>query len=415
VVCYGTGLGQTDPPIPAGQATSSQARARTQVMLYVGERPAQVQYAGRAPGFAGLDQIQFTIPNDAPEGCGVPLRIQMGSQIGNMGTIAVNRTGLGCLDPVETPVPGSGVGSVVVAGGLGVLGPGQLGQGKGPGGPRSALGQGPGGVGPGGIGPRGLHPGIPPHAGGLGLGTRASMGTDVAPGRFLRPGGSGSPAVGIPPVGSCQLFAMPAGDASADVFTGAAQYLNAGNLSLTCAGTQQRIGPETIGGAGYLYTTQLGQALGPGTCTLSGSGGPDVGAFGPVQLTVPAAINVTTSLALGARVSRQSAFRLNWTGGGPNELVVIHGRGFAAPVGTPSDTDPTQFPSRAFLCTAPASAGNFTVPDWAMNGLPAGPFSVNVTQMPNATGVARFGARGLEGGGTFRWMHTLAWLDLVLE
>jgi hypothetical protein len=339
----------------------------------------------------------------------------MGSQIGNMGMIAINRTGLRCLDPVETPVPGSGVGSVVVAGGLGVLGAGQLGSGKMPGGPRLALGPGPGGVGPGGIGPRGIHPGIPPHAGGLGLGVTRSMGTDVAPARFMRLGGSGTPSVGIPPVGSCQLFTQAAGDTSADVFTGPVQYLNAGNLSLTCSGTQQRIGPDTIGGAGYLYAAQLSQPLGTGTCTLSGSGGPDVGAFGPVELNVSAPVNVTTSLPQGTRVSRQSSFRLNWTGGGPNDMVIIHGRSFAVPAGTPADADPTQFPSRAFMCSAAASAGNYTVPDWAMNGLPAGLFSVNVTQMPNANGVARFGARGLKSGGTFRWMYTVTYLDLMLE
>lgn len=413
MTCYGTGFGPTDPPVPAGQAAAGPAPAQNQVGLFVGERPAQVQYAGRAPGFAGLDQLQFTVPEDAPDGCAVPLRVQIGNQIGNVATIAVNRTGLPCQDPVETPMAGRSVGSVVVAGGLGNLGPGQLGSGSGPGGPHMAMGSGPGGVGPGGIGPRGLHPGIPPHAGGVGLGANRSMGTDVAPARFMRLGATGGPSVGIPPVGSCQLYTQAAGEGSADLFTGPVQYLNAGNLDIECSGTHQRLGPDTVGGGGYLYAASLEQPLGSQTCTLSGSGGPDVGAFGPVTLDVPGPITITTNLPFGARVNRQNAFQLNWSGGGADEIVMIHGRAFLGDL--PPDGDPTQLRSRAFVCSAPAGAGNFTVPEWVMNGLPAGPFSLNMTHMPNASGVARFGSAGLAQGGMFRWMFTTAFLDLVLE
>lgn len=41
----------------------------------IGGRPATVLFAGLAPGFVGLDQLNFVIPPDAPLGCNVPITI----------------------------------------------------------------------------------------------------------------------------------------------------------------------------------------------------------------------------------------------------------------------------------------------------------------------------------------------------
>lgn len=80
---WGTGLGPTNPQVPGGQGATGQAPAVNQPSVFIGDRPAQVQYAGRAIGFAGLDQINVVIPPDAPPGCAVPLRIQLGNQVGS--------------------------------------------------------------------------------------------------------------------------------------------------------------------------------------------------------------------------------------------------------------------------------------------------------------------------------------------
>ena len=156
-----------------------------------------------------------------------------------MGTIAIHAGGLRCADPFEDILSGTSHGSVVPNSGLGRLGRGQLGLNPGPGGPGMGMGMGgmvgpgPGGVGRGGIGPVGIHPGIQPHAGGLGLGMTASLGMDVVTARFVRLSGSSNPDIGIPPApsNSCNSYFLgPFGNA--DMFAGPVQFLNAGELTL---------------------------------------------------------------------------------------------------------------------------------------------------------------------------------------
>ena len=91
LVLWGTGLGPTNPPVQAGTGAPGQAPAVNQPEVWVGNVRAQVQYAGRAPGFAGLDQIQVAIPPDAPRGCAVPVRLQLGDQVSNIGTLLLAR------------------------------------------------------------------------------------------------------------------------------------------------------------------------------------------------------------------------------------------------------------------------------------------------------------------------------------
>ena len=121
VVLWGSGLGPTDPPIPAGEAPSGPAPAVQQPQVFIGEHPAMVQYAGRSPGFAGLDQINVLIPEDAPTGCAVPVRTQVGPHTSNIGTISVSPDGHPCRDPFEDIVSGSSHGSVLLSSGLVLL------------------------------------------------------------------------------------------------------------------------------------------------------------------------------------------------------------------------------------------------------------------------------------------------------
>jgi uncharacterized protein (TIGR03437 family) len=46
-------------------------------------------YAGRAPGFAGLDQVNFVVPAEVPRGAGVRLRLVSGGRVSNEATVAV--------------------------------------------------------------------------------------------------------------------------------------------------------------------------------------------------------------------------------------------------------------------------------------------------------------------------------------
>jgi uncharacterized protein (TIGR03437 family) len=42
-----------------------------------------VLYAGRAPGFAGLDQINFTVPSGATGGATAALRVESAGRVSN--------------------------------------------------------------------------------------------------------------------------------------------------------------------------------------------------------------------------------------------------------------------------------------------------------------------------------------------
>jgi uncharacterized protein (TIGR03437 family) len=68
LVLYLTGLGATDPPVHEGVAAPGRPLARTVVLpqVFVGGTPVPVAFAGLAPGFVGLFQVNAQLPKDAP-------------------------------------------------------------------------------------------------------------------------------------------------------------------------------------------------------------------------------------------------------------------------------------------------------------------------------------------------------------
>lgn len=446
VVLWGSGLGPTDPPVPAGEATPGPAPAVRQPAVFIGDRSAVVQYAGRAPGFAGLDQINVVVPNDAAFGCTVPVRVEIDDQISNIGTMAVSRDGMPCQDPFEDIVSGLSHGSILLSSGLGRLGPGQLGPGPALGGPfphdddhgpggmgpggmgpsgqvhgpgmgfGGGVGSGPGGVGPDGVGPIGLHPGIHTHAGGMGLAMAAGLGPNVVTGRFVRLANDARTDVGIPPAASnsCNVHSQMPSE-NVDMFAGPVRFLDAGELTLVGPGFSTAVASRSTG-SGVLYAASLPNTLKMGTYSVSGSGGVGVGPFGPVDLSVPPLLEVTTSLAAGTEISREGPLTLTWSGGRPDDLVVIQGRSFlVAPGSATRVTDPMTVRSQSFVCSTTAGTRQFAIPSYVLKRLPAGLLVLNVTHMPAQAGIARFEASGLDLGGAFRWIDTTMFLDLVLN
>jgi uncharacterized protein (TIGR03437 family) len=68
-IFYGTGFGQSTPPVATGQGTPTDQLYRTAVpTVRIGGQTADVLFSGKAPFFVGLDQINATLPATLPTG-----------------------------------------------------------------------------------------------------------------------------------------------------------------------------------------------------------------------------------------------------------------------------------------------------------------------------------------------------------
>ncbi len=97
-IIWANGLGAVTPAEDINGANGAIPNV-AQVEVFIGGKPAPVLYAGRSPGFTGLDQINFTMPD--VEGCAVPLVIRMNGGNGvvsNFVSVAIARSGRTCRD-----------------------------------------------------------------------------------------------------------------------------------------------------------------------------------------------------------------------------------------------------------------------------------------------------------------------------
>ena len=88
---FGTGLGVTDPPIPAGMPapTNPPAIARVTPVISINNVDAQVLFAGLAPGFAGVYQVNFVVPPGVKAGHNTLTVRNPQRNIGGSGTITI--------------------------------------------------------------------------------------------------------------------------------------------------------------------------------------------------------------------------------------------------------------------------------------------------------------------------------------
>ena len=88
---YATGLGATEPPVASGQPSPGGPLAivtATPTML-IGGQNAPVSFAGLAPGFVGVYQVNAEVPAGTSPGDAVPVVIIQGGVESNTATIAV--------------------------------------------------------------------------------------------------------------------------------------------------------------------------------------------------------------------------------------------------------------------------------------------------------------------------------------
>ena len=157
------------------------------------------------------------------------------------------------------------------------------------------------------------------------------------------------------PVGTCMVFPN-LNTTSSNPITGISD-LNAGsNFTLKGPKGTVNVAPVVNFGPGSTISAD-GTFLVPGSYTITGAGGADVGPF-TATFNLLALPTITTP---PATVTRADGMTVTWTGGGGNVQLTI--------------LDPFNGSNNTLgysaQCTAPASAGTFTIPAYVMLNLPA--------------------------------------------
>jgi uncharacterized protein (TIGR03437 family) len=336
IVLWGSGLGADTQDSDTVFTTTPHAVNQGSVQVYFGNVAGTVLYAGSS-GYPGLNQINVTIPTNAPTGCGVSVAAVVLGVTSNFGTLPI----------------GQGVCSDAVYGINGTL-LGQLG------------GQ------------------VNVKSGSVIVGQSVSPNgtTDIADASFSSTTGSTyGTTSGIVSLGSCLVTEVISTGGGSVTSTG----LDAGaSIALTGPLGAYTLSPiPTITGT---YIAQLPAGAVPstgGAFTFKGPGGKDVGAF-TTTVNLPNPLLSWTNQSADATVTRSQGVQINWSGGSPGSFVVMTGSS-AGQNGT----------SGSFVCYAPQSALTFTVPAYVAGTLPAGTGSLSVE---NGTSFVSFSASGLDNG-----------------
>jgi uncharacterized protein (TIGR03437 family) len=325
---WATGLGPVNGSDSAGAGLGVNM-SDLPLTIWLGSTQVKASYQGRSGCCIGEDQIQFTVPANAPVGCAVPLSVQIGNMISNSVTLAVAAAGSRTCTPSNPAFSSAMV--VPLSTGSGPFSYAEI--------DLKRQDQNPGAV-------------------------------DKVEADFLR---FTVPAAVQPfimsyvdalPPGSCQIYNNPNGQSDPPI------VLVAGLDAGPQVSIQGPNGARNVAGGGGAYNATLsadGTYLAAGNYTISAPGGADVPKFS-AQLTIPAMPTLTSptpDAAVSTAVTRSNGLTVTWTGGQANEIVQIEG--FNA-------TDNTYTAGADFVCSVPAAAGTFTIPPSVLLALPAGNF-----------------------------------------
>jgi uncharacterized protein (TIGR03437 family) len=360
VVLWGTGLGAVadDTVSPPGGNLS------TPVEVFVGGVSVPTVYSGRGPGLAGTDQIVFTIPASAPQGCWVPVMVRTEkTYVSNAVTISIG-TGGACSDPINPLQKG-----FVAGGNIGIVAASRY----------------------------AMHEDI-------GVLSTVDVVSDQLFQRFSSEKGGAfafQPFISIPPVGTCTAYNF-AGDLFTNypnpvTFPPGGRFLDTGN-SVTLTGTA---GTSTftaatppspiwgfLGGSATGYNVSSAPFLNSGTLSLSLPGGADIG---PIQANIDAPTPITwTNRDQISPIARSQGFTVNWTGGAWYQYFAIVGVGEDIPTNS----------SSMFACTIASGASSFTVPPLVLSNIVPSRSDVSQTKaMVYLVAIPQIMAANLSGSG----------------
>lgn len=334
LILWGTGLGA----LPAGVSDASGApfgNISATIQVLVGGVPAtSVQYAGRAPGAVGLDQINFTVPANAPLGCQVSIMVQTTSPtvtVSNGPTFAIaTNHHTTCADSVQNVPPAllSSLQSKPAVKAVGITGQFTTN-----------------------VSPNG--------SGGSTTTTSNSLSAFFLSFSQAQLSSELASATGKASLNSCFTIVLPGTPPSGGV--PASTGLDAGSSVSISAGGKAINLPEVSPG---VYSTTPNNAQ-SGAFTLTAPGGSGQGAVSfNVPMPQPVAWTNMNQL-LATKIDRTQPLSITWTGGDANGFVEIIGLAQLGPQNAPTYTI-------GFDCTAPVSASQFTIPAAVLQAMPSG-------------------------------------------
>jgi len=337
VTLWGTGLGPVSYSDSQAPVTGN---LPVQVQVFVGGVSAQVQYSGRNSCCSGLDQITFTVPNNAPLGCWVPVYVKTaGSVVSNYISMAISSGGGACPTLLSPDigslfVDGGSLGEAIVA--------------------RAITNENVGVTAPVTV-TSDYH---------------LSFAFNIPGARFPF-----NPAVTLPPAGTCAVY-VEAGDMlNSNPLPGSLPNLPISPLDLGPAfvltgpnGTQTLTPTFTqpfsvraglLGGSISNNILPSSLVLNPGSYSVTGSGGTGVGNFS-ANFTIPPPFTWVNQSQLGV-VNRTQPLTITLSGVAAGSAMYVVGVGEDLPTNS----------SATFTCSIPAGASSFTIPADALANLPA--------------------------------------------
>jgi uncharacterized protein (TIGR03437 family) len=320
VIGWGTGLG----PITGDESASALPGPVNPpgLMMWVGGQQVTPQYTGRADS-AGEDFVNFQIPTGIT-GCAVPVILQVGDVVSNTATIPIAASGKVCSD--ANGFSTTDLNALATKGSI-TMGSISLSRTSSSSTATSVLN--------------------------ITDSASASFRTVDATSIVSMSGPFAQPSLGTCTSASGGSTTPPNAVPPSTILLDAGAALNINGP----AGAKQII-KQSDGSYMLLWPAPY---LNPGAYTIdNGTGGNPIGPF-TVGFNIPVPFVWTNENSILA-VRRSQGLTVQWSGGDPNTYVIISGRS-----GLANSTI-----GASFTCTAPTSAGQFTVPPSMLFSLPVG-------------------------------------------